>query len=98
MAEIYGLLSQKSTSLINSYNDPNTGGSTEVLDFLMLQTINRYLAYLNHEQNGARQTHPESLFLNLSKLCADLMTFLPSRQVGEMPIYLHNDLSMCFGS
>ena len=97
MAEIYGLLSQKSTSLINSYNDPNTGGSTEVLDFLMLQTINRYLAYLNHEQNGARQTHPESLFLNLSKLCADLMTFLPSRQVGEMPIYLHNDLSMCFG-
>ena len=87
---------QKSNSLANAVNDPNTGGSVEVVDFMMLQTINRYLAYLSHEQEGARQTHPETLFVNLSKLCADLMTFLPSRKFNDMPIYMHNDLALCF--
>ena len=97
ISEIYGLLMQKSNSLANVVNDPNTGGSVEVIDFMMLQTINRYLAYLHHENEGARQTHPEQLFVNLSKLCADLMTFLPSRKVGDIPIYKHNDLASCFG-
>lgn len=97
ISEIYGLLMQKSNSLANAVNDPNTGGSVEVMDFMMLQTINRYLAYLHHENEGARQTHPEQLFVNLSKLCADLMTFLPSRKVGDIPIYEHNDLASCFG-
>ena len=97
ISEIHGLLMQKSNSLANAVNDPNTGGSVEVMDFMMLQTINRYLAYLHHENEGARQTHPEQLFVNLSKLCADLMTFLPSRKVGDIPIYEHNDLASCFG-
>lgn len=96
ISESYGLLLQKSNSLANAVNDPNTGGSVEVVDFMMLQTINRYLAYLSHEQEGARQTHPETLFVNLSKLCADLMTFLPSRKFNDMPIYMHNDLALCF--
>ncbi|QEY26154.1 type VI secretion system baseplate subunit TssK [Neisseria zalophi] len=97
ISEIYGLLMQKSNSLANAVNDPNTGGSVEVMDFMMLQTINRYLAYLSHEKDGARKTHPEELFVNLSKLCADLMTFLPSRKVANIPVYEHNDLATCFG-
>lgn len=96
ISEIYGLLMQKSNSLANAVNDPNTGGSVEVMDFMMLQTINRYLAYVHHENEGARQTHPEQLFVNLSKLCADLMTFLPARKVGELPVYQHNNLASCF--
>lgn len=96
IAEIYGLLSQKSSSLAKAVNDPNTGGSVEIVDFLMLQTINRYLAYLEHEQNGARKTHPEQLFINLSKLCGDLMTFLPARTLSDMPVYTHNDLAACY--
>lgn len=94
--EIYGLLLQKSSSLAAAINNPNTANSLEVVDFLMLQTINRYLAYLNHEQHGARQTHPEQLFINLSKLCGDLMTFLPERTLSELPIYTHNDLASCY--
>lgn len=96
IGEIAGLLAQKSQSLAEAVNDPNTGGTVEVIDFLMLQTINRYLAYIGHEQLGAKQTHPERLFINLSKLCADLMTFLPARKMGEMPVYNHNDLAGCF--
>lgn len=94
--EIYGLLSQKSISLSKAMNNPNTGETVEVLDFLMLQTINRYLAYLGHEKNGAAKTHPEQLFINLTKLCGDLMTFLPERTLFDMPSYVHNDLASCY--
>lgn len=94
--EIYGLLLQKSESLATAINNPNLGTSLEVVDFLMLQTINRYLAYLKHEQNGANKTHPEQLFINLSKLCGDLMTFLPTRTLSDFPVYIHNDLASCY--
>lgn len=94
--EIYGLLLQKSRSLANAVNDPNRGGTLEVIDFLMLQTINRYLAFMLHQKEGAIHTHPEELFVNLMKLCADLMTFLPNRKMGDMPIYDHKNLRDCY--
>lgn len=94
--EVYGLLLQKSKSLANAVNDPNRGGTVEIIDFLMLQTINRYLAYMLHHSEGAKHTHPEVLFVNLMKLCADLMTFLPSRKMGDMPIYNHKNLRECY--
>lgn len=94
--EVYGLLSQKSRNLAIGVNDPNRGGAVEIIDFLMLQTVNRYLAYLQHENYAAKGTHPETLFINLSKLCADLMTFLPERKMGDLPRYDHDDLATCF--
>lgn len=94
--EIYGLLLQKSKSLADAVNDPNRGGSLEVIDFLMLQTINRYLAFMLHHKEGAIHTHPEELFVNLTMLCADLMTFLPNRKMGDMPIYDHKNLRACY--
>lgn len=94
--ELYGLLAQKSKNLANAVNDPNRGGSLEVTDFLMLQTVNRYLAYVLHQKEGALSTHPQSLFVELSKLCAELMTFLPNRKMGDMPIYNHKNLSDTF--
>lgn len=94
--ELYGLLSQKSRSLANAVNDPNRGGSLEITDFLMLQTVNRYLAYMLHQKQPTNHTHPEALFLSLSKLCGDLMTFLPTRKMGDMPIYDHKNLKECY--
>lgn len=94
--ELYGLLSQKSRSLANAVNDPNRGGSLEITDFLMLQTVNRYLAYMLHQKQPTNHTHPETLFVNLSKLCGDLMTFLPTRKMGDMPVYDHKNLRECY--
>lgn len=94
--ELYGLLLQKSKSMANAVNDPNRGGSLEVTDFLMLQTVNRYLAYMLHQKQSENQTHPEALFVSLSKLCGDLMTFLPSRKMGDMPVYDHRNLKECY--
>lgn len=94
--ELYGLLAQKSKSLANAVNDPNRGGSLEITDFLMLQTVNRYLAYMQHQKQPSNHTHPEALFVSLSKLCGDLMTFLPSRKMGDMPVYEHKNLKQCY--
>ena len=94
--ELYGLLLQKGRSMANAVNDPNRGGSLEVTDFLMLQTVNRYLAYMLHQKQSENQTHPEDLFVNLSKLCGDLMTFLPTRKMGDMPVYDHRNLKECY--
>lgn len=94
--ELYGLLAQKSKSLANAVNDPNRGGSLEITDFLMLQTVNRYLAYMLHQKQATNHTHPEALFVSLSKLCGDLMTFLPTRKMGDMPVYDHRNLKQCY--
>jgi|25_taG_2_1085351.scaffolds.fasta_scaffold06023_2 type VI secretion system protein ImpJ len=96
MNELYGLLAQKSKSLANAVNDPNRGGSLEITDFLMLQTVNRYLAYMQHQKQPTNRIHPEALFVSLSKLCGDLMTFLPSRKMGDMPVYDHRNLKDCY--
>ena len=94
--ELYGLLLQKSKNMANAVNDPNRGGSLEVTDFLMLQTVNRYLAYMLHQKQPTNHIHPEALFVSLSKLCGDLMTFLPSRKMGDMPLYDHRNLKECY--
>lgn len=96
ISEVYSLLSQRSNSLSTGVNDPNRGGSVEVVDFLMLQTTNRYLAYMQHQNLATNHTHPEDLYIELSKLCADLMTFLPERKVRNLPSYDHDDLSTCY--
>lgn len=95
ISELYALLLQKCKSLSEGMSDPNRAGSVEIVDFLMLQTVNRYFAYLQH-QNNKVQTHPEHLFVELSKLCADLMTFSKNRRVDNLPNYEHNNPSICF--
>ncbi len=94
--EIYGLITQKSRSLAQAVSDPNRGGTIEIIDFLLLQTVNRYQAYLLHFKESSKATHPEDMFVVLSTLCADLMTFLPERVVGDLPIYNHNDIANSF--
>lgn len=96
ITEIHSLLLQKSRSLADGVNDPNRGGAVEIIDFLMLQTVNRYLAYLQHINSAVSGTHPEDVFVNLSKLSADLMTFLPNRKIGDLPYYDHDNLTTCF--
>lgn len=96
ISETYGLLSQKSKSLAQGLHDPNQRGEIEILDILMLQTINRYMAYLHHENQSGSHVHPELLFIELSKICADLTTFSKTRYPEDFPFYDHNNLKECF--
>lgn len=96
ISETYGLLSQKSKSLAQGLNDPNQRGEIELLDIVMLQTVNRYIAYLHHQNQPNIHTHPEHLFVELSKICADLMTFSKNRRPDDFACYDHNNLKECF--
>ncbi len=96
ISETYGLLSQKSKSLAQGLHDPNQRGEIELLDITMLQTVNRYMAYLHHQNQPNIRTHPEHLFIELSKICADLMTFSKNRRPDEFACYDHNNLKECF--
>lgn len=96
ISETYGLLVQKGKSLSQGLHDPNQGSQIEILDILMLQTINRYTAYLHHENQPGSHIHPELLFIELSKICADLMTFSKMRRPDDFLCYDHDNLKECF--
>lgn len=96
ISETYGLLVQKGKSLSQGLHDPNQGNQIEILDILMLQTINRYTAYLHHENQPGSHIHPELLFIELSKICADLMTFSKMRLPDDFLCYDHDNLKECF--
>ena len=96
ISEVKGLLNQRAVALADHLSNPNYGGVAEVRDFLMLEVVNRYSAYLLHQSEGAIQTHPEDLFVNLSKLCADMATYMPDKRPINLPVYNHNDLKLCY--
>jgi type VI secretion system protein ImpJ len=94
--ELYGLLDARSEALAQRLAQPGRGGVAEVSDFMLLETVNRYLGALWH----ARQTeglHPERLFHDWLMLACDLATYTsPSRRPGVLPKYAHDDLETAF--
>lgn len=96
VSDIMGLLKQRITALTNLLNNPTLKGAGEVRDFLMLQTINRYFAYLYHTSLSLHAIHPHKLYGDLLKLYGDLATFNADKTFGELPIYDHDRLGYCF--
>lgn len=95
-SEIMGLLKQRAIALAGVLNNPNLKGTGEVRDFLMLQTINRYFAYLHHVSTSLHAVHPYIFFENLLKLYGDLSTFKLEKLNFSLPIYEHDNLSNCY--
>ena len=94
--EILGLLKQKALALGGVLNNPTLKGTGDVRDFLMLQTINRYFAYMHNVTSSSQSTHPFSLFENFLKLYGDLSTFHIDKLNFNLPIYDHDQLNKCF--
>jgi type VI secretion system protein ImpJ len=94
--ELYGLLDARSEALARRLSEPGRGGVAEVSDFMLLETVNRYVGALWH----ARQTdglHPERLFHDCLMLACDLATYTsPSRRPQVLPGYIHDDLDGTF--
>ena len=95
-SEILGLLKQKAMALAGILTNPTLSGAGDVRDFLMLQTINRYYAYLHNETSSAHATHPFKLYENFLKLYGDLSTFHVDKLNFNLLIYDHDQLSKCF--
>src|SRR5690606_11214672 len=96
--ELYGLLNARSEALAARLSQPGRGGVSEVSDFMLLETVNRYIGALWHVRQ-AEWLHPERLFHDWLMLACDLSTYTAaSRRPEVLPEYAHDDLQATFGA
>lgn len=94
--ELYGLLGARSEALAERLSQPGRGGVSEVSDFMLLETVNRYVGALWHARQSAA-LHPERLFHDWLMLACDLSTFTSTTRRPEvLPEYAHDDLQASF--
>lgn len=94
--ELESLLKSKSRAL-SGESDPlrSQNYTAALIDFLMLQTCNRYLPLLNH-YGRFPGTHPETFYRDLLQMAGDFSAFLaPSRQPPDFAPYDHLGLMAC---
>ncbi len=74
------------------------GTASSIADFLMLQLLNRYQPLLNHFE-VTDGLHPETLCRYLLSMAGELATFSgDTKRPPELPVYLHDDLTMVLGN
>lgn len=94
--ELHGLLHQRAEVLAARVSHPGRGGVADVADFLMLQTINRYMPLFAHCAVHPA-FHPERLYVLCLQLAGDLATFShDARRPPAYPGYRHDALEHCF--
>lgn len=94
-AEVFGMLRQRMQALARVLTNPSLMTTGDVRDFLMLQTINRYYAYMHHVTTKLAN-HPCQVFEQWLKLYGDLSTFKKDKMSLDLPVYHHDELNTCF--
>ena len=95
--ELHRLLLSRSEALAGRLTAPGRMGVSELSDLLLLQVVNRALAFGSHAENLPR-IHPERLFHEWLALACELATLTSdARRPTAFPIYEHDDLRKCFG-
>jgi len=94
--EIHGLLQRRSEMLSARLMDDNYGGTSEVLDMMLLQLLNKYEQTFYYLLNKS-PLHPELLYRESIQLQAELATFISDkRRPEQVPNYQHEDLTTTF--
>jgi type VI secretion system protein ImpJ len=94
--EIEGILQHRGTALAQRLGSPGAGGAAEIVDFLLLQIVNRYQPLLAHFAT-VRELHPETLYCIMLQMAGELATMTRSERRPEaFPVYCHEDLTACF--
>lgn len=93
--ELHGILKQRIQSLTGVLTNPSLMTSNDVRDFLFLQTLNRYQAYMHHTAT-LPVIHPCELYESWLKLYGDLSTFEPTKMNLALPSYHHDNLKECY--
>lgn len=93
--QLAGLLHQRGDALAARMNQPGRGGVSEISEFLLLQTINRFEPLFAHLLN-VPLVHPQQLYRLALALAGDLATFRERRRAPEFPAYRHDDLEATF--
>lgn len=96
IAEFHALLNHRAEMLAGRLTDTEQVGTAEIVDFMLLQLVNRYepfFQYLTH----TKPLHPEKLFCTLIQLMGEMTTFTSDkRRPIEPPPYKHHDLDATF--
>ena len=96
VSEIHGLLNHRGQMLAERLTDSQTTGTAEVVDFVLLQTINRYEP-LFHYLIEKSPLHPEDLFKLLLQVMGEMATFTNDvRRPVDIPAYQHDALFETF--
>jgi type VI secretion system protein ImpJ len=96
LAELAGMLNQRSEAIAARLTATATKSNTEVADFLLLQSVNGWQTMFTHLADTGN-IHPESLFFILLQMAGELATFTdPKRRPGQFESYRHEDLQRTF--
>lgn len=94
--EIEGILHHRGAALARRLGSPGAGGVAEIVDFLLLQIVNRYEPLFSHF-NSLKQLHPETLFGIMLQMAGELATMTQTgHRPPKFPVYIHENLSHCF--
>ena len=96
LSEMQGLLYQRAESLAVRAVSSGRGGTAEMVEFLMLQAINRYDPWVTHLASAAN-CHPEDLYQLTLQIVGELSTLTAtSRRPPKFPAYQHELLRQSF--
>ncbi len=95
LREVHGMLHQRGEALAARLAQPGRAGTGEIVDFLLLQVINRHQPLFLHLQR-LPLLHPERLYELCLGLAGELATFREQRRPPAYPEYRHDDLAGCF--
>ncbi|KPF49554.1 type VI secretion protein [beta proteobacterium AAP121] len=95
LREVHGMLQQRGEALGARLAQPGRSGTGEIVDFLLLQAINRFQPMFAHLQR-LPVLHPERLYHLCLGLAGELSTFREQRRPPAYPEYRHDDLASCF--
>ncbi|MCK5817741.1 MAG: type VI secretion system baseplate subunit TssK [Psychromonas sp.] len=95
ISEIYAMINQRAEVIANRLTQ-GKGASTSIVDFLMLQLLNKYQPIFDNFQT-ADGLHPEELFRVLTSFAGELCTFTrPEKRSPGFLQYNHEKLSEIF--
>jgi type VI secretion system protein ImpJ len=95
LREVHGMLQQRGEALGARLAQPGRSGTGEIVDFLLLQAINRFQPMFAHLQR-VPVLHPERFYHLCLGLAGELSTFREQRRPPAYPEYRHDDLASCF--
>lgn len=94
--ELLGLLHARGDLLAARLSQPGVNGASEIVDFLLLQLLNRVEPLVAHLAR-ASGVHPETLYAALVSLAGELATFTdPGKRAAAYPVYRHEALAETF--
>ncbi len=93
--EVLGLLHQRGEAVAARLAQPGRAGTGEIVDFLLLQLINRQQPLFAHLQQ-LPLLHPQVLYAQCLGLAGELSTFREQRRPVAYPEYRHDDHATVF--